>query len=388
MENFTLNLPTKIYFGKGQIKVLGRQAEKFGASRVLICYGSKRIKEDGIFQAVTDKLAERGISYVELGGIEPNPRITSVREGVRICKEEKVDFVLAVGGGSVLDCAKAIAGAVYYEGDPWDICLRKAAISKALPIGTVLTLAATGSESNGNAVISNIETKQKLPIYSPFIQPKFSILDPEYTFSVPAYHTAAGVADIMSHIFEQYFSPVPNTFTQDKLAEALLKTCVKYGPIAVANPTDYTARAEILWAGNLALNELLSRGKDGDWANHVIEHEVSAIYDISHGAGLAILFPNWMKYILDETNVDKFYSIAVNVFDVPESDNKINASIEGINRLRSFFNSIGLPSTLKETGVKESSLPIMAEGAVRFGEIGGIRKLKANDILEILKLSY
>lgn len=388
MDNFTLNIPTKIFFGRNQIKVLGRQIEKYGGKRVLICYGSKRIKKEGLFQTITDKLADRGLYFTELGGIEPNPRITSVREGVKICREENIDFILAVGGGSVIDCAKVIAGSVSYDGDPWDFCLRKAAISKALPIGTVLTLAATGSESNGNAVISNVETKQKLPVYSPILWPKFSILDPEYTYSVPPFHTAAGIADIMSHIFEQYFSSTADTFTQDRLAEALLKTCLKYAPVVMENPTDYTARAEILWAGNLALNTLLSLGKEGDWANHAIEHEVSAIFDISHGAGLAVLFPNWMKYVMDDTNADKFYQLAVNVFGVAESSDKKAAALEGIDRLRSFYNSIGMPSKLSETGVEEESLQKMAEGAVRFGEIGTFKKLKSKDILAILKMAY
>ncbi len=388
MDNFTLNIPTKIFFGRNQIKVLGRQIEKYGGKRVLICYGSKRIKKEGLFQTITDKLADRGLYFAELGGIEPNPRITSVREGVKICREENIDFILAVGGGSVIDCAKVIAGSVSYDGDPWDFCLRKAAISKALPIGTVLTLAATGSESNGNAVISNVETKQKLPVYSPILWPKFSILDPEYTYSVPPFHTAAGIADIMSHIFEQYFSSTADTFTQDRLAEALLKTCLKYAPVVMENPNDYTARAEILWAGNLALNTLLSLGKEGDWANHAIEHEVSAIFDISHGAGLAVLFPNWMKYVMDDTNADKFYQLAVNVFGVAESSDKKTAALEGIDRLRSFYNSIGMPSKLSETGVEEESLQIMAEGAVRFGEIGTFKKLKSKDVLAILKMAY
>lgn len=388
MDNFTLNIPTKIFFGRNQIKVLGRQIEKYGGKRVLICYGSKRIKKEGLFQTITDKLADRGLYFAELGGIEPNPRITSVREGVKICREENIDFILAVGGGSVIDCAKVIAGSVSYDGDPWDFCLRKAAISKALPIGTVLTLAATGSESNGNAVISNVETKQKLPVYSPILWPKFSILDPEYTYSVPPFHTAAGIADIMSHIFEQYFSSTADTFTQDRLAEALLKTCLKYAPVVMENPNDYTARAEILWAGNLALNTLLSLGKEGDWANHAIEHEVSAIFDISHGAGLAVLFPNWMKYVMDDTNADKFYQLAVNVFGVAESSDKKAAALEGIDRLRSFYNSIGMPSKLSETGVEEESLQKMAEGAVRFGEIGTFKKLKSKDILAILKMAY
>jgi alcohol dehydrogenase YqhD (iron-dependent ADH family) len=388
MDNFTLNIPTKIFFGRNQIKVLGRQIEKYGGKRVLICYGSKRIKKEGLFQTITDKLADRGLYFAELGGIEPNPRITSVREGVKICREENIDFILAVGGGSVIDCAKVIAGSVSYDGDPWDFCLRKAAISKALPIGTVLTLAATGSESNGNAVISNVETKQKLPVYSPILWPKFSILDPEYTYSVPPFHTAAGIADIMSHIFEQYFSSTADTFTQDRLAEALLKTCLKYAPVVMENPNDYTARAEILWTGNLALNTLLSLGKEGDWANHAIEHEVSAIFDISHGAGLAVLFPNWMKYVMDDTNADKFYQLAVNVFGVAESSDKKAAALEGIDRLRSFYNSIGMPSKLSETGVEEESLQIMAEGAVRFGEIGTFKKLKSKDVLAILKMAY
>lgn len=388
MDNFTLNIPTKIYFGKNQIKVLGRQIEKYGGSRILICYGSERIKENGLFKIITGKLEERELFYTELGGIDPNPRITSVREGVKLCREHKINFILAVGGGSVIDCAKVIAGSVNYEGDPWDFCLRKATINKALPIGTVLTLAATGSESNGNAVISNHETNQKLSVYSPIIWPKFSILDPEYTFSVPAFHTAAGIADIMSHLFEQYFSPTENTYTQDRLAEALLKTCIEFAPTVLAEPENYTARAEILWAGNLSLNTLLSLGRKGDWANHLIEHEVSAIYDISHGAGLAILFPNWMKFVLNSENVDKFYNLATNVFGVAPNENKLKAALEGIEKLRAFFSSLGLPARLRDVGVEDSSLPIMAKASMLFGTIGEFKKLNEEDVLKILEMSF
>ncbi|WP_022852263.1 iron-containing alcohol dehydrogenase [Limisalsivibrio acetivorans] len=388
MENFTFSIPTKIFFGRNQIKVLARQVQKAGGTRVLITYGSDRVRSSGLLDAVKGKLDERNIYHTTMGGIEPNPRITSVREGVRICREDDIDFILAVGGGSVLDCTKAIAAGACYDGDPWDFNLRKAAISKALPLGSVLTLAATGSESNGNAVISNIETKQKLPIYSPILHPAFSILDPEYTYSVPPYQTAAGVVDIIVHVLEQYFTPTEGVYLQDRICDALVKTCIEYGPKAIENPDDYEARANILWAGTLALNSLISSGRVGDWAVHVIEHEVSAMFDITHGAGLAVLYPHWMEHVMDEGNVDKFFDLAVNVFGVQPSGDKMADAGKGITRLREFFSSIGMPATLAEEKVEEQSLPEMAERAVFFGEPGHFKKLSEADILQILKSSY
>lgn len=300
MLNFDYLIPTEILFSKDQISNLESKINNY--NRILFTWGGGSIKKNGIYEKVIDALKDK--TYFELSGIKPNPRLSSVKKGITICTESNVDFILAVGGGSVIDCCKAIAAGIYYLDDVWDLFMRKATIEKTLPIGTILTLAATASEMNGSAVINNEETQQKLAITSNLLRPKFSILDPTYTMTVPKMHTVAGIVDIMSHVFEQYFDTTKGAYLQDRLAEGILKTCIKYGPIVLENPNDYEARANIMWAGSLALNGLLSIGKRGDFATHKIEHEVSAIYDLTHGVGMAILSPNWMKYVMNE-NINK-----------------------------------------------------------------------------------
>lgn len=386
MLNFDLSLPTTIHFGKGKIDKLS-DAIKLHGTRVLLTYGGKSIKENGLYASVTDILKKHAIPFIELSGIKPNPSITSVRDGVRLCKEHDLDFILAVGGGSVIDASKAIAAGACYDGDPWDFCMRKAPVKKALKLGTILTLAATGSEMNGGAVISNEETLEKRGMGSPILRPVFSILDPEYTCSVPPHQTAAGTADIMSHVFEQYFSPTPNTFVQDRLAEALLMTCIEYGPIAYNNPNDYEARAQLMWASTLALNGILSAGKMGDWSTHMIEHEVSAIYDITHGTGLAIITPAWMEHVLSADTLPKFVTYAHNVWNIRESDDTSTAK-KAIAATRDFFTSLGIPSRLRDVGVENTRFGEMADKAMAFGELGNFKKLTRDDIIVILENSY
>lgn len=385
MHNFTLSMPTKIFFGKSQIDVLGEQIKNHSGTKVLICYGSNRIKENGLLDTIINILYENNIAYCELSGIQPNPRIRSVRKGIEICRENDVDFILAVGGGSIIDCAKTIAAGVFHDGDPWDFFTDKAKVTDALPIATVLTLAATGSEMNGNAVITNVEAVNKKALRTSMIIPAFSILDPEYTYTVPKYHTAAGTADIMSHVFEQYFSTPEDIFIQTQLAEAILKTTIKYGPVALKEPENYEARANLLFAGTLALNDLLSFGLDGDWAVHVIEHAISAISDLTHGVGLAILTPPWMRYVLDENNVEKFCNLSVNVFEIPSGNNKMEIARQGIDKLQSFFASLEIPARLSEVGIKEDQLEQIAKIAAPSDTIGSFKELNYNDVLEILK---
>lgn len=387
MLNFTFSIPTEIFFGKSQIDVLGEQIKKHSGSRVLICYGSNRIKESGLLGTVTTILEKHNIAFFELSGIQPNPRVSSVREGIKTCRENNIDFIFAVGGGSVIDCAKAIAAGFYYEGDPWDFFIHTAEITQALPLATMLTLAATGSEMNGNAVISNWEMKEKRAVGSPLLKPRFSILDPVYTFTVPTYHTAAGTVDIMSHVFEQYFTTTDETYLQSRLVEAILKTAFEFGPIALNEPQNYEARANLLWAGTLALNGILSFGYSGDWAVHSIEHAASAVSDITHGVGLAILTPQWMKYVLDDSNVDKFHLLAVNVFGVESDKNKTSIAEEGIEKIREFFNSLGMPKQLTEVGIAEKQLDEIAQKAVRFGAIGSLKELNYDDVYTILKMA-
>ncbi|WP_346353193.1 iron-containing alcohol dehydrogenase [Azotosporobacter soli] len=387
MKNFTFSLPTVVHFGEGQVQTLPQTIRLHG-SRVLLVYGGGSIKRSGLYATITGLLQENGIFFQELPGVQPNPRVTSVRAGVALCREHQLDFVLAVGGGSIIDCAKVIAAAVYYEGDPWDFCLRKAQISDALPLGSVLTLAATGSEMNSGAVISNEETDEKLPVMHKAMLPKFAILDPAQTFSVPASQTAAGTADIMSHVLEQYFGPVNDAFLADRMSEAVLKTCIHYGPIAVREPDNYAARANLMWASSLGLNGLLQTGKTpGDWATHMIEHEVSAIYDITHGLGLAILTPFWMEHVLNGENMGRFAQYARNVWAISESDD-LKAAKAGILATAAFFRSLGLAGSLKECGVAADRLEEMAEKAVRFGMLGALKKLDKDAVLQILTAAF
>ncbi|MBZ4676594.1 MAG: NADH-dependent alcohol dehydrogenase [Anaerophaga sp.] len=350
MENFNFHLPTKILFGKNKVNELGQEIKQYG-SRVLLAYGGGSVKKTGLYDQVVEQLRNNDLFFVELSGIQPNPRITSVREGIRLCREHNLDFVLPIGGGSVIDAAKAIAAGVNYEGDAWDFPMQKAKVTNPLPLGTVLTLAATGSEMNGNAVITNEETQEKRGMGSDLLRPVFSVLDPTYTFTVNRYHTAAGTVDIMSHIFENYFAPGEGTFLQDSIAESILKTCIKYGPVALEEPENYEARANLLWAGSLALNGLTLTGKlMGDWATHGIEHEVSAIYDLTHGAGLAIIHPVWMRYVLDEKTAPKFAQMARNVWNINEADD-MTAAEKGIEAVRNFFNSLDMPASLSDVDI-------------------------------------
>ncbi len=386
MDNFVYDLNTKLYFGKKQIINLGKEIRNHG-KKVLFLYGKGSIKKIGLYDEVIDELKRNKIEYEELSGVDPNPRLETVRKGIDIVRSCQIDFILCVGGGSTIDCGKAIAAGAKYTGDVWDFYSRKAVVQDALPLGAVLTLAATGTEMNGNSVISNMKTKEKYATGSPLLKPKFSILDPEYTYTVSAYQTAAGVADIMSHIFEQYFSPTKDTFVQDRMAESLLQACIKYGPIAIQEPKNYAARSNIMWASTVALNSTIGVGKAGDWACHGIEHEVSAIYDVTHGIGLGVLTPNWMKYVLDESTVDKFYSLGVNVFGI-DTENKMDTAKLAIEKTREFFSSIGIPINLRKLGVKEGSLELMAEKSVKFGSLGSIKKLNKDDVSQILKMSY
>ncbi len=386
MLNFNYSIPTKIFFGKGQIEVLGKQIKEY-SSKVLLTYGGGSIKRNGVYDDVVRVLKSEDIEFYELGGIDPNPRIDSVREGIKICREEGIDFILAVGGGSTIDCSKVIAAGYYYDGDPWDLVIDKAKIEKALPIGAVLTLAATGSEMDSGAVITNMETKQKLGVGHPSMAPKFSILDPTYTFTVPKSQTVAGVADIMSHTFENYFTLNDGAYLQNRLAEAVLKTCINYGKLAIEEPENYEARANIMWASSLAINGLLSYGKKPVWSVHAMEHELSAYYDITHGVGLAILTPHWMEYVLDDERVDKFVEYGVNVWEIDKDKDKYAIAHEAIDKTKEFFTSLGIPMSLREVGIGEENLEKMARAAIdhKDGTVGNFKPLVYEDVLEIYK---
>lgn len=387
MLDFTYMISTKILFGKNKIELLAEELKQLGHN-LLFVYGRGSIRKTGVYESVTRMLTENSLVFHELPGVQPNPRISSVRRGIQLCRKHDVDGIVAVGGGSVIDCAKTIAAGCYFGGDPWEMfVLGDSTIKKALPLGTVLTVAGTGSEMNGNAVISNEDTEQKLAIHHDLLRPRFSILDPTLTFSVPRDQTAAGVVDIFSHILEQYFSPTRDAYVQNRLAEGLLRTCLHYGPLVVDMPTNYEARAQILWTSSLALNGLLGYGKITDWATHGIEHAVSAAYDVTHGVGLAILTPAWMEYILDKETTPLFVDYARNVWQLKGRDDQSVAK-KAVEKTRLFFSQLGMPQTLQEVGVKESKLEEMAEKIVMYREIGRVKKLGKKDVLMILKNAY
>ncbi|MFD2629704.1 iron-containing alcohol dehydrogenase [Oceanobacillus kapialis] len=388
MENFTYYNPTKLIFGRGQLNALPNEVAQYG-KKVLIVYGGGSIKRNGIYDNVLTKLDEIDAEVFELSGVEPNPRISTVRKGVEICKKEGVEFLLAIGGGSTIDCTKAIATGATTEVDMWDIVTKKEQATDALPFGTVLTLAATGSEMNRGSVITNWETNEKHGWGSPYTSPKFSILDPAHTYSVPRDQTVYGMVDMMSHVLEHYFHQTTNTPIQDRFCESLLKTVMETAPKLLEDMENYEYRETIMLSGTLALNDMLSMGFRGDWATHNLEHAVSAVHDIPHGGGLAILFPNWMKHVMDEQNVARFKQLAVRVFDVEtEGKSDKEVALEGIDQLRAFWSSIGAPSTLADYDIDESSVQEMAEKTVVASpQFGNFKKLTKEDAVEIYKAS-
>ena len=386
MENFTFWNPTKLIFGKGQLEQLKNEVPNYG-HKVLLVYGGGSIKQSGLYNQVLDILKELNCEVFELPGVEPNPRLSTARKGVEICKQEGIELLLAVGGGSVIDCTKLIAAGAKYDGDAWDLVTKKAIAADALPFGTVLTLAATGSEMNSGSVITNWETKEKYGWGSPATFPKFSILDPVHTFTVPKNQTVYGIVDIMSHTMEHYFHLEESTDFQDRMCESLLITIMETAPKLLADLENYEYRGTVLYCGTMALNGILNMGYRGDWATHNLEHAVSAVYDIPHGGGLAILFPNWMKHNLN-VKPERFKQLAVRVFGVnPEGKSAEEAGLEGIQKLRDFWNSLGAPSRLADYQIDDSKIDLMADKAMVYGEFGNFKKLNREDTLAIYRSS-
>ena len=382
MQAFTYHIPTKIHFGKGQLVHLTELSES--GHSVLLVYGGGSIKKSGLYEEAMQLLHQAGLQVTELSGVEPNPRIESVRAGVACCKEQKLDMVLAIGGGSVIDCAKVIAAGACYDGDPWDLVIDPGKIQTALPIYSVLTLAATGSEMDSFAVISDLSKHEKWGTSAECMKPKMSILDPTYTYSVSKKQTAAGTADMMSHIFENYFTNVPGAAVQARFAEGLLKTCVQYGPIALQHPDNYEARANLMWTSSMAINGLLSDGAEVGWCVHPMEHELSAFYDITHGEGLAILTPHWMDFALSEATAAKFAAYGRAVFGITETEDW-KAAKAAIAETRAFFRTMQLPETLREVGIcEEAHFEEMAEKAAA-GCVGCYVPLTKEDIIGIFR---
>jgi len=384
VKDFVFLSPTKIIFGRNTEEHVGEEVKSYG-KKILLHYGKGSIFKIGLYDKVIKSLKDSGVDFIELGGVQPNPRLSLVREGIEICRKNGVDFILAVGGGSVIDSAKAIAVGVPYEGDVWDFYTGKAEPKTALPIGVVLTIPAAGSEASKSSVITNEDGWYKRSLNVDIIRPKFAIMNPEITFTLSPYQTACGVADIMAHVMERYFTNDRGVDFTDRLCEATLKTVIENTFIVLKNPTDYDARAQIMWASTVAHNDLLSTGRTGDWASHMIEHELSGIYDIPHGAGLAIVFPAWMKYVYKH-NIERFAQFAVRVWNVDLNFESLEkTALEGIERLRRFFKDIGLPTTLKEANIGEDRLEEMANKCTERGEIGNFVKLNREDVLNILK---
>jgi butanol dehydrogenase len=386
MNNFIYDIPTKVYFGENQLSHLGEELKRFG-KRVLLVYGGGSIKKIRLYDQIMKELKDTDLEVFECGGIEPNPRHTSCNKGAAICKEEKIDVLLAVGGGSVIDATKVIGAAAFYEGDSWDLVTRKAPITNVLPIVSILTLSATGSEMDAGGVITNLETNDKIGIGHPLMQPKVSFLDPSYTYSVNAYQTACGSVDIMSHIIEVYFNLDQDLYMLDTVMEGLMKTVIKYAPVALKEPTNYEARANLMWASSWAINGFIRGGKRQAWSCHPIEHELSAYYDITHGLGLAILTPRWLEYTLDETTISKFYQFGCNVFDLDKNLEPMVVAKKSIELLADFFfNQLGLTSQLRDLNIDNSKFEIMAKKVAKDAELKGFKSLNKEDIINILNM--
>lgn len=383
MNDFRFHVRTDVRFGKGAVRFLSELLAPYG-KKVLLVYGGGSIKRTGVYTQVMEQLKEYEV--FELSGIEPNPKIESVRKGAAICKEQKIDVVLAVGGGSCIDAAKVIAGAACYEGDAWELVMNPSKIGQVLPVVSVLTLAATGSEMNKNAVISDMSTNMKIGTSSLEFIPRAAVMDPTYLYTLPARQTAAGTADIMSHVFEQYFQATDTAYLTDSFAEGVLKTCIKYCPIALKEPENYEARANLMWASSIGLNSLLGLGKGGGWSCHPIEHELSAYYDVTHGEGLAILTPRWMQYILTEKTMARFCKHARNVWELTGEDS-MELAKAGIEKTYQFFVDCGIPMTLPEIGVDDSKLREMAEHSNRNDRLAGAYvPMNADDVEKILQM--
>ena len=389
MENFEFYSPTYFVFGKEEENKAGKYVRRFGGSKALIHYGGGSIVRSGLLDKVKDSLKKEGIEFVELGGVKPNPRSGLVYTGIDLCRKEKVDFVLAVGGGSTIDSAKAIAAGVVYDGDFWDYFQGKV-VDKALPIGTLLTISAAGSEGSPDAVITNENGMYKRGATGEALRPAFSILNPVLTQTLSPFQIACGITDIMAHLFERYFTTTKEVEVTDRMIEGLLLTMIHEARRVIQDPNNYQAQANIMWAGMMAHNNSCGVGRTQDWASHDIEHELSAIYDCAHGAGLAVVFPAWMTYNMKH-DINRFAQLAVRVWgcqmDFAHPENTAKA---GIAALKQFFKSIGMPSNFSELGAKEEDIEKMAHtacyGDVRNGTIGGFVPLNENDVVNIYRL--
>lgn len=389
MNNFVFYSPTEFVFGKNTEVQVGALARKYGAQKVMIVYGGGPVVRSGLLDRVKQSLQEAGVAYCEMGGVQPNPIDGKVYEGIQLCRREQVDMMLPVGGGSVIDTAKAIAAGALYDGDFWDFFIGRAKVEKALKVAVVLTIPAAGSEGSGNTVITKTETLQKLGLCAPeHLRPVFSIMNPELTYTLPAYQTACGIADMMAHIMERYFTNTPDVEISDRLCEGTLTAIIKEAYRVKQQPDNYAARANIMWCGTVAHNGICGVGREEDWASHALEHEISAIYDVAHGAGLAVIFPAWMAFMA-EHNPAKIAQFAHRIFDIPKSEDLEEMALAGTARLKHFFRYMGLPVSFKELGIEHPDIDRMLVSLQRNkGELlGNYVKLTMTDCREIYRLA-
>lgn len=388
MLNFKFQNPTKIIFGSATHKDVGALINPETA-RMLLVYGSGSIKQNGVYDDILDSLDENGVRYIELKGVKPNPRLNLVREGIELCKEKRINFLLAIGGGSVIDTAKAIAVGVMTDDDIWTFFGNRAKeVEKALPVGAIVTMPGTGAESSDTAVIVNEETRLKRSMMSPAIIPKFAILNPENSYSMSPLQIAEGASGMLGCLLERYFTQIKNVDVTDRLLEGAMQAVMVNSPQALKNPMDYNVRAEMMWAGNISHNPLLSTGRVDDWAVHEIGHELSGTHDLGYGMGLSILIPAWMKYVY-KANIDKFVQLAVRIFGVNWSfENKDTIVLEMIKRLEMWYYEMGLPTRLREVKIGEDQFRDMAERCMHGREfIGSFKKLDKQDVNNIYKIA-
>lgn len=392
MVDFNYYAPTQIVFGKEAEKKTGKLVKKYGGTKVLLHYGGQSAIKSGLLAEIEAALQSEGIEYITLGGVVPNPRLSLVKTGIELCRKENVDFILAVGGGSVIDSAKGISSGMFFDGDVWDLYLKKAKADKYLPVACVLTIPAAGSEMSNGSVITNEEGWLKKDYGSNSLRPKFAIMNPERTFTLPAWQTACGATDMIMHTFERYFTKEDDMDITSNIAEALIRTVIQYAPIVLANPSDYQARAQLMWAGSLAHNDLTGCGATSDWATHNLEHELSGMFDVSHGAGLAALWGSWARYTRSE-NMARFVRFAVNVMGVtPDFHSDENTAEAGIKAMEAFFQSIGMPTNIHDLIGREITDAEIEEMADKCSDgdnmtVGGLKVLKKADMINIYKMA-
>jgi hypothetical protein len=401
MENFINQCPTKLLFGEGQLENLANEILPFG-NHILLVYGQKSCKETGLYDRIVKILKSAAIDWIELGGVTPNPKLSLVHQGIEICKNEKIDFILAVGGGSVIDASKAIAAGAKVDYDIWkaynyfhsDLMHSPETRSQevyipndAIPVGVVLTKSGTGSEFDLTSVVTNLEIKEKLLIMNPDLYPKFSICDPTLVYSLPKDQTAFGIADMMTHYFEQYFSPSLHTDFLDEFKEGILRTIVRNGPIVLENPDDYGARSELMYSAAFSCSSLNITGVIPEWSSHFIEHEITAMTELNHGLGMAIIYPAWMRYVSKE-HPEKFAQYGIRVWNIVRGNRSdSDLALEAIQKTEDFWFSLGIPSSLTQVGIDPSIFPHAAKQAVRFGALGSLKLLGENDVLTILNMA-